>query len=329
MALGAQVAVQELERRGFDPELSLEKAGLTRALVESDNVRIPYDKYAKFLEYAAADSNDTMFGLNVSHKIDPRDLGVLSYVSLASDTLSEALANFEHYSQLVTQAYSVGLSLEADVAVLTIISSFSVPVNIRQMAAVTAGFFFRFCSYLAEREISPVEMRFAHPFAAGSDRHREFFGCPVLFGQQHSQALFKVHDLAVRIDTADDRLKQILKTHCDVLMKKSAPYTPELISSVQQHIADLLPKHKARATIVAALMGLSERSLSRRLKDHGTNFGLVKDRMRQDLAFQYLRKSGESLANIAFLLDYSTQSAFGASFKRMTGHTPKEVRRLQ
>ncbi len=327
MALGAKVAVEELERRGFDPELTLEKAGLTRALVETDSARIPYDKYAEFLERAAADSNDTMFGLNVSRKIDPHDLGVLSYVSLASDTLSEALANFERYSQLVTQAYSVELSSEADNAVLTIVSAFPVPINNRQMAEATAGFFFRFCQYLTGRDITPVEIRFAHPFAGNDERHRAFFGCPVLFGQPYSQALFRIRDMEARIDTADDRLKRILNAHCDVLMEKSAPFTPELVSSVQQHIADLLPKHKAKARIVAARMGLSERSLSRRLKDHDTNFGLIKDQMRQDLAYQYLRESGESLANIAFLLDYSTQSAFSASFKRMTGHTPKQVRR--
>lgn len=327
MALGARVAVEELKRRGVDPMPLLKKAGLEHTSIVAENALIPHDKSAMLLELAAAEAQDDLFGLVVGEAIDPRDLGAVSYVGFASDTLGEALANFQRYLELISQTERISLSYLDDVAFVTTTPRHPNIRNPRHPAEAGAVFLVRFCQHLAGEEIVPVEIRFTHRYAGGTAGHEAVFGCPVIFGQKEEQVLFRHGDLSARIDSADDRLKRILQSHCDYLMEKNSPYTPDFIAAIRGSLLELLPKQKAKAKIVAEHLGISERTLTRRLQNHATDFREVRDAVRRDLAHEYLRGSDETLAHIAYLLDYSSQSAFSASFKQMTGKTPSEVRK--
>ncbi len=89
---------------------------------------------------------------------------------------------------------------------------------------------------------------------------------------------------------------------------------------------ELIPTGEARAKIVAAELGMSERTLVRRLGELGTSFADIVDRLRHDLARKYLNQQDLSLTHIAFLLGYSNQSAFSSACRRWTGKAPRELR---
>ena len=72
-------------------------------------------------------------------------------------------------------------------------------------------------------------------------------------------------------------------------------------------------------------LGLTSRSLQRRLKDEGTAFQTLREDVRRELAQRYL-SDGLSIAEISFLLGFSEPSAFFRAFKRWTGKTPLESR---
>ena len=74
---------------------------------------------------------------------------------------------------------------------------------------------------------------------------------------------------------------------------------------------------------VARQMHYSERTLQRQLKSYQLNFQDILDEYRLNLSQTYL-KQGRSLVEIAALLGYADQSAFGRAFKRWTGQTPKQ-----
>ena len=72
---------------------------------------------------------------------------------------------------------------------------------------------------------------------------------------------------------------------------------------------------------VAKRLGLTSRSLQRRLKDDGTSFQTLREDVRRELARRYL-DDGLAIAEISFLLGFSEPSAFFRAFKRWTGETP-------
>jgi AraC-like DNA-binding protein len=78
---------------------------------------------------------------------------------------------------------------------------------------------------------------------------------------------------------------------------------------------------------LAPRLGVSVRSLQRRLREAGTSYKQVLDQVRHDLALRYLTAGELSIGEVAFLLGFSEPSAFHRAFKRWTGSTPGEFRR--
>ena len=74
-------------------------------------------------------------------------------------------------------------------------------------------------------------------------------------------------------------------------------------------------------------MGLSARTLSRRLVEEGTSFRGIQDEVRHQLAVALLADASVSIAEIAFFLGYAEPAPFHRSFKRWAGTTPQLYRR--
>jgi AraC-like DNA-binding protein len=77
---------------------------------------------------------------------------------------------------------------------------------------------------------------------------------------------------------------------------------------------------------IARTLGMSERTLARKLSDEGLNFSEILQRLRQDLAVRYLDDRKLHVSKIAWLLGFRDVSAFTHAFKRWTGRTPSQVR---
>ena len=78
---------------------------------------------------------------------------------------------------------------------------------------------------------------------------------------------------------------------------------------------------------IAGRVGVSERTLRRRLQAAGTSYQTLLDERRYDAALRYLRDDGCSLLEVGFLLGFSDSSGFARACKRWTGKTPVELRR--
>ena len=79
---------------------------------------------------------------------------------------------------------------------------------------------------------------------------------------------------------------------------------------------------QVRLASVAEELGLTTRTLQRKLSDSGASFQQVLDQSRFELARNYLRQPGLSLVDIAFLLGYQEQSAFNHAFREWSGMNP-------
>jgi AraC-like DNA-binding protein len=77
---------------------------------------------------------------------------------------------------------------------------------------------------------------------------------------------------------------------------------------------------------VARSLGMSERTLARKLSDEGLNFTEILQQLRRDLAVRYLDDQKLHVSKIAWLLGFNELSAFTHAFKRWTGKTPREMR---
>jgi len=86
------------------------------------------------------------------------------------------------------------------------------------------------------------------------------------------------------------------------------------------------PGHIPSMEEVAEAFNVSSRTLNRRLKAIGTNFKDTVSDVRKNMAIDYLRSSGRSVEEIAFLLSYNDTSNFSKAFKSWTGQSPSQYR---
>ena len=79
---------------------------------------------------------------------------------------------------------------------------------------------------------------------------------------------------------------------------------------LENAIVPLLPHGKARVDEVARRLGMSTRTLARRVASEGLTFAGVLSELRADLAKRYLREEALPISQIAWLLGYQEVSAF-------------------
>src|SRR5262249_35617382 len=128
------------------------------------------------------------------------------------------------------------------------------------------------------------------------------------------------------IATADPRLLGILTSYGDEILAARADKSPDLRHQVEKIVMKRLSRGEAETQTVAHELGMSGRTLARRLSELGATFAQILDDLRHVLAVTYLREGSSAPSQVAFLLGYSELSGFIHAFKRWTGTTPGEWR---
>jgi AraC-like DNA-binding protein len=80
---------------------------------------------------------------------------------------------------------------------------------------------------------------------------------------------------------------------------------------------------------VARALGLSSRTLQRRLTESGATFQRVLEEARRELAAHYLRHRGLELNEVAYLLGYDDPNSFFRAFQDWEGTTPSRWRHIR
>ena len=102
--------------------------------------------------------------------------------------------------------------------------------------------------------------------------------------------------------------------------------TVTVAERVRAVLIDMLPAGEASADAVSKRLGMSKRSLQRKLGEEGEPFQSVLDATRSELALRYLSKGDMSVDEISYLLAYQDPNSFYRAFHGWTGMTPAEAR---
>jgi AraC-like DNA-binding protein len=300
----------------------LARTDLTREILADADARISPAQFCVAWALALQLSGDPALALRIAEATPSGAFGVVEYVCRSAPTLRVALEQWCRYLGLLDDAVEVGLVESGSTSALRVLVESEAP------APASHEFCFALV-FLRAREIAPgarVEaVRFAHRAnAATAARHRAFFGAPVDFGAPYTEVIFDRSSLDVPLVTADPNLLAILHTTAEE-QRARRPAHPPLTEQVRRALRAAFSTGDAQLDAVAKRLGMTGRSLQRRLKDDGTSFQIVREAIRRELADRYLSE-GLSFSEISFLLGFSEPSAFFRAFKRWTGSTPLEHR---
>jgi AraC-like DNA-binding protein len=326
--LSGKVAVRVVDfvaARGHDPEALCRSVGLSLEFLRSEESRVPYTVVRELGERASEMARDPNLGLHIAEDVRDTaayDAGVL--MLMASPSVRVGLTRFEQYQRYWGDGERVkifptqgGASVRA--MLFTATDDYQRQSDECSMAEILIGF-----RAISGRDVVPRAVRFRHPAPDDTTEHEALFRCLLEFDAPHTEIDFDDDSLDCPLPHANETYRLIFQGQVERALARlpGESGTAKDVRAAAQ--AALLGGHCSLSGTARAL-GMSERTLQRRLRDDGTSFGELLDSLRREMATAYLDKQ-LSVAEIAWLLGYAEPSAFHHAFKRWTGTTPEQVR---
>jgi AraC-like DNA-binding protein len=317
----------ELSSRGFSAKQLLAQVGLDERHISAEDARIPFAKHAAFFELAAETAGDSRLGLHFGMTRETRDAGLLGYVGVSSATLLDGIRSLSRYRRVFSDASEfdiAGLAITGRVRWWFYGLGHALPRKCLEFTAVNLVRAFR---EVCGRHLIPEAVTFVHTRIDDVEEFERYFGCPVSFGCEENVIALTLSDLRLRLVEADDRLLALLRRYCQDVLARHPPDVPNLEERIERLVMDRLTNSNARFGEIAIQLGMSPRTLSRKLAERGTSYREIVDNLRKELALRYLQDDRLSSTEIAFLLGYNELSTFNHALKRWTGMTPTQHRR--
>jgi AraC-like DNA-binding protein len=326
MASGGLVrlAYAYASKEGLEVEPLLKKAGLASRDVENSALPLGVKNQIAFLNLLAAAAGDELLGFHLAQTFDLREIGMLYYVMASSDTLGDALQRAARYSRIVNEGMHIKYRENKWLSI-----AFEYVDVARHQDRHQIEFFMvslaRLVRQLSGCNVSPYRISVTHHRDGFHGPFRKFFGCEVVFGSNTDEIAFASIIGPMPLASADSFLHALLIAQCEqTYAHRLRPAA--LRVSIENEIIPLLPHGKAQAPTIARKLGMSQRTLARRLAAEGLSFTAVLDALKFDLAKHYLGEATLPITTIAWLLGYQETSAFTHAFRRWTGKTPKQAR---
>lgn len=173
-------------------------------------------------------------------------------------------------------------------------------------------------------EITPLRLELTR-----SVKHREMlerhFGCRVCFKADRNALVFRSKDLDRPFLTHNEELVSVIGRHLESELN-SQNASANLGEQVKQTLRRLLPGSRPTLQVVAKELGMSARTLQRRLTVTGITFQRLVEDTRRELARHYLKQSNVELNDAAFLLGFKDANSFFRAFHVWEGTSPGEWR---
>jgi AraC-like DNA-binding protein len=321
----ARLAYEQAKKAGIDAGALLKRAKLTAPQIADARIRIPAKNQIEFLNLVAGALQNEFLGLRLAQNVDLRELGLLYYVLASSQTLADALQRVARYSTLSNEGVRLSYRQHRNPSIAFRYSGISRARDHHQMEFF-AAILLRICRQLTGRRLVPDGVRFMHRRKELPADLKSFFGCAVTFGNDVDEIVYsgKAGDLAVV--SADPFLNSLLIKYCEEAVSRRRSQSSDWRLNVENAMAELLPHGQARTPEVCRRLGVSRRTLARRLASEGLTFSAVLDALRQDLAKRYLQEAELPMSEVAWLLGFRQTSSFDHAFKRWTGKAPSRVR---
>lgn len=159
-------------------------------------------------------------------------------------------------------------------------------------------------------------------------RLSELADCEVTGVQSINGVRLPTGGFEFQIATSDTALREHLLKHGEERLSQLPQNRTGLSAKVIKLVRSRLPGSLPSGDEVAKELCMTRRTLTRKLSEEGTNFKSLVESARCDLAKRLLVGT-DSIAQVAFLLDFADQAAFSVAFKRWTGATPAVFRKAK
>jgi len=323
-AVYARSLLDYLRSRGIDPARLYAPERIAELESPTARAQVPLAEWVSMFEAAAATTGEPDLALKAGATVKTKHLGALGYVLMSCATFADVIAQLTRYIRLLGEIGHPRLEIRDRHAHLiwTWPYATSPPPALAQFMQATRVTFSR---WLINRPDLKVDAHFHFSRPADTTAYAGLFGGRLYFDQPESKLVFPVSYLELPIISADAESRQRAEAEAQSVLKDISGDT-ECLRQLKIVLTQGLGVGRVSLEHAADTLGISTRTLQRRLDEHRHSFRQVLDDVRKARAQSYLRTTNASLAEIAFLLGYTEQSTFQNAFKRWAGLSPGAYR---
>jgi AraC-like DNA-binding protein/DNA-binding transcriptional ArsR family regulator len=315
--------VAAYERRGISPEDALRDAGIDVRQLSHDGARITSGQMEALSARAMRQLDDEALGW-FSRTLPWGTYGMLCRASLTAPTLGVALRRWCRHHRLLTE--DILLTLEDDGRTATLSIAEHHPLrDLREFCLLTSlRYVHGYASWLIDSRLSVQQVEFPFSPPPHADVYPHLFPGPVRFDAPHAALRLDSRYLAMPLHRDEAALQRMLQRALYLTVKQ---YRRDRL--VTQRLRQALLDHPAlgaNAQAMASHLHVSVRTLHRQLDDEGTSLQQLKDEVRRDRAMSLLRRSGQSVKQVASACGFASDKSFSRAFRLWTGMSPASWR---
>lgn len=311
-----------LEHYGIDPSAVFLDAGIDLAGIDSPYARLPVSSVQQVWRYAY-ENTDEMFGVVVSQFLSPASFHALGFGLYTSPTLKEMLERLVRYRCVISHMHFSELLEEDDCYRFSTTDERTLKTNITHDTLF--GYIVRLARQVAAPDFKPKALKLSRAPTKSTTELSDFMGAPIEFNTPTSEMLFTKQQLEVPLRSGDKALAgkqdQLTEQYISELGLIS-----EYMLRVKTEIRRLLELGEVSVNGVAEHLNVTVRTLQRRLSDENSSYHDLLDKVRYELALDYMRDPQANATQIAFKLGFNDSSSFTRTFKRWTGQSFSEYR---
>jgi AraC-like DNA-binding protein len=323
LSVNCRVLLQACRQAGLDTQALLASVGLEPGPIEDPDGRVPPERVAALWEAAEEATGDPHLALRAVRSVAPGDYRVIEYLMQSAPTVGAGLSKIGEYFAWIDTSVELPIVERDELFGCSI--DIHAPPSFVPLRAVefTFGTCLRKLQSVASEPLRPARIDIATAPPADRRPLEAFFDCPLEFGAEDNRLLFERATWNVPLRTGDPILLGMLEKRAKELVQEL-----RTDSELQARVRKLLIEGGPMPSVaeVAKRLGMSARTLQRRLGEEGATFAALIDDARATLARSLADDPKIALLEIAFLLGFSDQSSFTRSFKRWTGQTPAAYR---
>jgi AraC-like DNA-binding protein len=325
LGVGARRVLDALREKQIDPTPLLSRVGLETDL-NRGVARISAAAEVRLIEQAAQVTGDPTFGLRLAASGNSSHWGLAFYILAASQTVRESIRLLPRYVPLVNESTCWSVASSDAGAILRLRYVGLLRRGLKHATEYHLAALLQNLRKLVGRDFNPVHVSFAHFRTSGIRSFERYFGCPVEFGAEADQFSLSNGVLDMQNVRSDRTLCEILQGVGDEKTSRKVEKTQSFRQAVDNELFSRLARGEPKQERIAETLGVSTRTLVRRLAEEGTSFSALLDSLRRSLACQYLKEPGVSIDHIALLLGYSEVGSFTHAFQRWYGVAPSEAK---
>jgi AraC-like DNA-binding protein len=305
------------EHLGHDVDALLANAGLSRRDLDDPDRRIACDLVGTLFSTAQRTRFTPNLGLAIALATPLGAYPLLDYLVLTSESVGDGLAQLARYLRITGSPVSVDLQADGD------------PVRVEIETMSVFGYEFEAALIVLRfREEADgafaASISFQHcPDDAGA--FERALGCPVRTGASWNGVSIDRSTCRTPMRRRDPVLRRFLESQADIILS-SMPERAGVAMDVRRTLASGLTAGRTGISRIARELGMSQRTLQRRLAEDGVSYQELLNEVRKAASGRYLDESALAIGEIAYLLGYSEPAAFYRAFRRWYETTPELFR---